>query len=161
MDVEGLNLELQLAPPLEDTRMRLTRFFTPSFPAALEALYPRLTNASSWARENTPESGLLALPPARASPLKKTKPIASVSNGQDVTTSDVLPQMSKFILVAAFLASTNPAKTDLRLFGRGLDERKKKQRKGGGPRKGSGKNTVAKVGINSAALSQFFKVLKF
>jgi len=91
MDVEGLNLELQLAPPPEDTRMRLTRFFTPSFPAALEALYPRLTNASSWARKNAPESGLLALPPARASPLKKTKPIASVSNGQDVTTSDVLP----------------------------------------------------------------------
>jgi len=69
--------------------------------------------------------------------------------------------MSKFILVAAFLASTNPAKTDLRMFGRGLDERKKKRRKGGGPRKGSGKNTVAKVGINPAALSQFFKVLKF
>ena len=91
MDFEDHNSELKLAPPLEDTRMRLTRFFTPSFTAALEALYPRLTNASSWAHENAPESGLLALPPARASPLKKTKPIASVSNGQDVTTSDVLP----------------------------------------------------------------------
>jgi origin recognition complex subunit 5 len=143
MDIEDNDSELKLAPPPEDTRMRLTRFFTSSFTTALEALYPRLTNASSWARENAPESGLLALPPARTSPLK-SKPSAS-SNGQDTITADVLPRMSKFILVAAFLASTNPAKTDLRMFGRGSDG-SKKRRKGGSPRKGSGKNTVAKVG---------------
>src|ERR1700731_2323915 len=31
--------------PDEETRMRLIRHFTPSFTAALEALYPRLTHA--------------------------------------------------------------------------------------------------------------------
>jgi origin recognition complex subunit 5 len=132
------NSELKLVPPTEETRIRLTRLFTPTLTAALEALYPRLTSASSWARDKAPELGLLALPPARASPLRP-KP-----NG-DANAVDTLPRMSKFILIAAFLASTNPAKTDLRMFGRGLDESKKKRRKGG-PRKGSGKSSVAKVG---------------
>ena len=139
MDVEDHDLEFKLAPPLEDTRIRLTRLFTPSLTAALEALYPRLTNASSWADENKPELDLLALPATRVSPMKS-------NSSQDAVTADILPRMSKFILVAAFLASTNPAKMDLRMFGRGLDESKKKRRKGGSPRKGSGKNVVAKVG---------------
>src|SRR6266550_2789781 len=51
-----------------------------------------------------------------------------------------LPRMSKFILIAAFLASTNPAKSDIRMFGRGLDEKKRRKRrasmtKAGGPAK--------------------------
>jgi len=142
MDVDDNELELKLAPPPEDTRMRLTRLFTPSITAALESLYPRLTNAWSWAQENAPESDLLTIPPANAFSFKSK----TGNNGQDTNTADVLPRMSKFILVAAFLASTNPAKTDLRMFGRGLDE-KKKRRKGGSPRKSSGKNVVAKVGI--------------
>jgi origin recognition complex subunit 5 len=36
--------------------------------------------------------------------------------------------MSKFILIASFLASMNPARSDLRMFGRGLDEKKRKRR---------------------------------
>lgn len=142
---EDTDTELKLAPPTEDARMRLTRLFTPSLTSALEALYPRLTNAASWALENVPESDLLNVPPARMSP-SKLKPGASGGKPEDIVTADVLPRMSKFILIAAFLASTNPAKTDLKMFGRGLDERKKKRR-GGGPRKGSGKGTVAKVGL--------------
>ncbi|KAJ8487791.1 hypothetical protein ONZ51_g3946 [Trametes cubensis] len=44
--------------------------------------------------------------------------------------------MAKFILVAAFLASTNPARSDIRMFGRGPDERaKRRRRKVGTPRK--------------------------
>jgi origin recognition complex subunit 5 len=136
--------EFGLAPPPEDARIRLTRLFTPSLTAAFEALYPRLTNASSWAHENTLESGFLAQSPKRASALK---PKSDWKSQQHSISADVLPRMSKFILVAAFLASTNPAKTDLRMFGRGQDENKKKRRKGGGPRRGSGKNVVAKVGV--------------
>jgi origin recognition complex subunit 5 len=41
----------------------------------------------------------------------------------------MLPRMSKFILVAAFLASTNPATSDMRIFGRRPEERKKRRRK--------------------------------
>ena len=54
---------------------------------------------------------------------------------QNVLLSQSLPRMAKFILVAAFLASTNPAKSDLRMFGRGPDERKKRRKKGGAVRK--------------------------
>ena len=51
-----------------------------------------------------------------------------------------LPRMSKFIIIAAFLASTNPAKSDVRMFGRGLDEKKRRKRRastkaGNGPAK--------------------------
>jgi origin recognition complex subunit 5 len=52
--------------------------------------------------------------------------------------------MSQFILVAAFLASTNPAKSDLRTFGRGLDEKKRKRR-GGARKKGVGKSGPSRV----------------
>ncbi|PPQ85121.1 LOW QUALITY PROTEIN: hypothetical protein CVT25_004221 [Psilocybe cyanescens] len=50
-----------------------------------------------------------------------------------------LPRMAKFILLASFLASTNPPQSDVRMFGRGLDEKKRKRRvmktagKGGHP----------------------------
>ncbi|KAF7971160.1 hypothetical protein HWV62_21982 [Athelia sp. TMB] len=127
---EAAEDEPALVPPSEDMRMRLTRAFTPTLTAALETLYPRLQDATSWASENA------GLPTKPEGSLRKSKAEAA---GEP----DVLPRMSKFILIAAFLASTNPAKTDLRMFGRGLDERKKK-RKGGGPRR-TGKNTIAKV----------------
>jgi origin recognition complex subunit 5 len=134
--------------------MRLTKLFVPSITAALQSLYPRLTNASSWARENAPEPSLLDLPLARPSS-SKNKTNATGSKGSDGLTTDVLPRMSKFILVAAFLASTNPAKTDLKMFGRGVDERKKKRRKGGGPRKVHGKTTVAKVSTRVSTFSAY------
>lgn len=138
----GNDEDLALGPPTEDMRMRLTRLFTPSLTTALEMLYPRLTDASAWARDNAPGPNLLDLPPVQASSSLKldVKPEAAA-------VADVLPRMSKFILIAAFLGSTNPAKTDIRMFGRGPDERKK--RRGGGPRKGAGKNTVAKVCMTS------------
>lgn len=138
-----------LKPPTEDVRMRLMRLFTPSMTVALESLYPRLTNASAWARANVPEPSLLTLPLSQSSP-SKARPSPMMTQTKTVAGSgDVLPRMSKFILIAAFLASTNPAKSDLRMFGRGLDERKKK-RKGGGPRKGSGKNNISKVRFNAS-----------
>lgn len=113
--------ELHLVPPSEDVRMRLIRLFTPSLSIALEALYPRLTNATDWAIENAPEYDVLA------------KTLQSVKEPNQKSKRDEggiksLPRMSKFILVGAFLASTNPAKSDIRMFGRGLDEKKRKRR---------------------------------
>ncbi|KZP22257.1 hypothetical protein FIBSPDRAFT_859838 [Athelia psychrophila] len=137
----GVDIEPALAPPSEDMRMRLTRLFTPSLTTALETLYPRLKDATSWARDNAPLPNLLDLP--AAAPTSPRKPGAKSGAETVVVVPDVLPRMSKFILIAAFLASTNPAKTDLRMFGRGLDERRRKK-KGGGVRR-TGKNTVSKV----------------
>jgi hypothetical protein len=119
---------LELMPPSEDARIRLTRLFTPSFTVALEALYPRLTNASDWASDNMPRENLLSSDPHPTSMINDLK-ITDDNSKRSVT--ETLPRISKFILIAAYLASTNPQKTDMRMFGRGPDERKKKRRRGG------------------------------
>ncbi|KAJ7654418.1 putative origin recognition complex, subunit 5-like protein [Mycena polygramma] len=113
----------ELQPPDEEVRMRLIRIFKPSFKSALETLYPRLDHAASWAASNDPEPNLLAKPPRLAQPMPDV-------GGVEVTDGRIadLPRMSKFILVAAYLASTNPHTSDLRMFGRGTDEKKRKRR---------------------------------
>ncbi|TFK36242.1 origin recognition complex subunit 5 C-terminus-domain-containing protein [Crucibulum laeve] len=131
---------LALKPPGEDTRMRLTRLFNPSLSAALEVLLPRLSNAAEWAALNEPPPDLLAMPhgpplrpviPAAAAPSDITTGTANAPVGTNsaLMTMGTLPRMARFLLVAAFLASMNPAKSDLRMFGRGLDEKKRKQRR--------------------------------
>jgi len=138
VDAEDQGVELQ--PPAEDIRIRLTRLFTPSLTAALEALYPRLTFANAWARANTPQRNLLSVPPNQLTSISVKMP--EDQNSLRVLKS--LPRMAKFILIASFLASTNPAKSDMRMFGRGPEERKRR-RKGGGPRKNSTKSTAVRI----------------
>ncbi|KAF8196654.1 origin recognition complex subunit 5 C-terminus-domain-containing protein [Mycena galopus ATCC 62051] len=122
VDMGDGNDESTLKPPSEDVRMRLIRIFKPSFKGALETLYPRLNHAAHWAAANDPEPDLLAKPPSQTRPL-----LDGEADIDDRRISD-LPRMSKFILVAAYLASTNPHVSDLRMFGRGLDEKKRKRR---------------------------------
>lgn len=127
----------ELLLPREDVRIRLMRLFTPSFTAALESLYPRLENATQWAHTHAPPDDLLDLEPSQIHILMRAMG-ASGTDSSEFTDASIedLPRMSRFILVAAFLASTNPPKSDLRMFGRGLDERaKSRRRKGGGFRK--------------------------
>ncbi|KAF8841357.1 small oligopeptide transporter [Paxillus ammoniavirescens] len=109
-----------LESPGTEARLRLLNYFLPTFPAALDALYPRLMNATDWAADNDYDQGqALGDDRTRVSSIKV----------------DHLPRMSKFILIAAFLASTNPAKSDMRMLGRGAEERKKKRRKSVSPKK--------------------------
>ena len=122
-DNEGDEGEYELTAPTEDARIRLIRLFTPSFTTALEALYPRLSNAAEWAVDNQPQRNLLSSGFSGANLVDK-----SVPQTPQGTLTDVLPRMSKFILLAAFLASTNPTKSDIRMFGRALHERKKRKR---------------------------------
>ncbi|KAF7760444.1 hypothetical protein Agabi119p4_11120 [Agaricus bisporus var. burnettii] len=105
------------SPPSEDTRLRLLRAFTPTITSALESLHPRLTNAADWAAANDPDPNILN------QPLHPTPSAQQPENGLSS-----LPRMSKYILVASYIASTNPAKSDLRMFGRGLDEKKRRRR---------------------------------
>lgn len=56
-----------------------------------------------------------------------------------------LPLCAKYILVAAYCASYNPAKSDLRLFGRVSADGKRK-RGGGTRRAGYGRTRIGKVG---------------
>jgi origin recognition complex subunit 5 len=131
----GEGQELELAPPSEDARIRLIRLFTPSFTAALEALYPRISNAADWAGDNQPRENLFSSDISSMSTMIEPN---TVSHAPEGSMTETLPRLSKFILIAAFLASTNPQKTDMRMFGRGPDERKKKRRRGGTtePKKG-------------------------
>lgn len=129
-DPDGTRNELTL--PASDGRMRLLKFFTPSLTAALDVLYPRLTNATDWALSNDPDM---------QAPEEAQRQI----NTEGRITVDHLPRMSKFILLAAFLASTNPAKSDVRMFGRGADKQKKRRRKSASPKKAGAQTTVAKI----------------
>lgn len=111
------------ALPTEQERLTLLSRVKPEITAALENLYPRRTNANSFVAARTASS-------SRTAPRNPTEQNILSQVGS-------FPRMSQFIVVASYLASTNPAKTDLRMFGRGPDERKK--RKGGGTRKARGR----------------------
>ncbi|KIK22258.1 hypothetical protein PISMIDRAFT_680464 [Pisolithus microcarpus 441] len=119
-DVDGGH-ELDIQLPNTDGRLRLFKYFSSSFTHALETLYPRLTNAADWASEN--DWGPTESPPETQSGSTRENARKSVARMAN------LPRFSKFILIAAFLASTNPAKSDMRIFGRGTSERKKRRRR--------------------------------
>ncbi|KIM43778.1 hypothetical protein M413DRAFT_443679 [Hebeloma cylindrosporum] len=129
----------ELVPPTEEVRMRLNKLFNASLSTAFEALLPRLTNAADWARANEPPGELLSFP--RTFMLEQAKSASKAGDDKEEGIR-ALPRLSKFILLAAFLASTNPPKSDLRMFGRGLDEKKRKRRV---VTKSAGKGGVAKV----------------
>lgn len=56
-----------------------------------------------------------------------------------------LPTIARFLLVAAYCASYNPAKSDLRLFGRGTGPDGRKKKGGGTRRAGYGRVRIGKV----------------
>ncbi|KAF8801485.1 hypothetical protein BYT27DRAFT_7114957 [Phlegmacium glaucopus] len=121
------NVKNSFALPSEDTRMRLNRLFNSSLTNALEALHPRLTNATDWAQANEPEANLLLSTQLLPHHLNPNVGGSSSAPGTNNSLKS-LSRISKFILVASFLASTNPPKSDMRMFGRGLDEKKRKKR---------------------------------
>jgi len=125
--------------PSEDTRLRLIRAFTPRVTHALESLYPRSMNAQDWSAANDEDisfSNELHAP-------------TSVPPLQDSIHS--LPRMSRFILLASYIASTNPAKSDLRMFGRGVDEKKR--------RRGRARTTTKGPSKVKRLVSEFFCLL--
>jgi origin recognition complex subunit 5 len=56
-----------------------------------------------------------------------------------------LPVVGRYLVVAAYCASYNPVKSDLRLFGRGAGIDGKRRRGGGTRRVGYGRTRVGKV----------------
>ncbi|WVQ72459.1 hypothetical protein IAR50_002011 [Cryptococcus sp. DSM 104548] len=84
-----------------------------------------------------------------------TYEFTSALSKRSATTSaqDALPKLpplelsmtEKFLLVAAYCASYNPATSDIRLFGRGVGENGRKKRGGGMRRAGYGKVRAGKV----------------
>jgi origin recognition complex subunit 5 len=68
---------------------------------------------------------------------------------------------AKYLLVAGYLASYNPAASDLKMFGRGTEATGGKKRRGGGNRRGGyGKARVGKVSSCSQKLLTFCRYLR-
>ena len=74
-------------------------------------------------------------PPASPSKKPKTDAPSALSSS--------LPTIAKLLLVASFLASHNPPRTDIRLFATVAEESTPKKRKGGGARKSPRKASKA------------------
>lgn len=84
--------------------MRMSKHIMPQFSDALERLYPRYTSARAWRDEE--EEG----------------------DQRAIVGHEDLPKLLKYLLLTSYIASANPPKSDLRMFGRGLDEKKRKRR---------------------------------
>lgn len=149
--------DVALKAPTEDTRLRLIRAFTPSVTNALESLHPRLMNAVDWSTANEPDPNILNQP--FQPPTMKN--MMSVQLQQDTSSINSLPRMSKFILIASYIASTNPTQTDLRMFGRGLDEKKRRRRNVKVQTKAKGPSKVPQhlLGPNPYSLDRMIAIL--
>ncbi|KDQ16821.1 hypothetical protein BOTBODRAFT_30718 [Botryobasidium botryosum FD-172 SS1] len=129
--------------PTEEGRMRLLRLFNQTFSSALTSLYPRTTHARAWARHN------------RAT-YRLSQPFDSHHNLLDISKAAVSPlssltRLAKVLLVASYVASFNPAKTDIRMFGRTPGGMRKRGWRHG-PRKAR-KGKIAKASKPAARLT--------
>ena len=102
--------------PSKDVHMRLVQYFMPFFTHALEALYPRKQHAKQWVAENALPAGIK---------LSELLGSGGWAHGPDAVDEQWKPEgqeqlmtMAKYVLVASFLVSYSPAKTDLRMIGR-------------------------------------------
>jgi origin recognition complex subunit 5 len=114
----------------EDVRLRLLRVFLPSFSAALEVLLPRRIHSRAWSR----------MPDLSEGPRVDDKNVETAIRS--------LPALQKYILLSAFLASSNPPRTDMRMFSRSRETRSKRRR-GGGTRKTPQRSASAPAKVRS------------
>ena len=99
---------------------------------------PRRTRSLRSSAPNTPRTPHTPYTPRTPRAASYTHTYAGDRNDSLETGLSALPRLSKFILIAAFLASTNPAKSDIRMFGRGLDEKKRRKRRASSTKAGNG-----------------------
>ena len=104
---------------------------------------PRSTEGATLTRRHMPCVPLAALPPPRTA-----APVPAVA-GMGVHVLD-LPHYSKFLLLASFLASYNPAGMDLRYFSHAAQPRARPRRRGVGRGRG-GRGRGASSGAAAAA----------
>jgi len=102
---------------------------------------PRKTRPLRSSAPNTPHTPHTPYTPCTPRVTSYAHTYADDRTDSQAAGLSALPRMSKFILIAAFLASTNPAKSDVRMFGRGLDEKKRRKRRA---------STMTKVGTGPA-----------
>ncbi|KAG8738467.1 hypothetical protein FRC10_006813 [Ceratobasidium sp. 414] len=109
--------------PTETTRLRLIRHFSSGILAAFHELHPRRTSARAWAKAHVPPATF------RAS-VWTSYPQTSADATQKGDKPPVKPSLSsqtQMLILASYLASYNPTKSDVRIFGRdasGIPKRK-------------------------------------
>lgn len=128
--------------PTEGTRLRLIRHFLPSILAAFHELHPRKTSARAWAKAHVPPATF------RASvwtsyPQTQTATDATQKEASKVSIKSGGSPHTQMLILACYIASYNPTKSDMRIFGRdpsGIPKRKNR-----GYAKGKGKVSTTKV----------------
>ncbi|KAF8673076.1 Origin recognition complex (ORC) subunit 5 C-terminus [Rhizoctonia solani] len=126
--------------PTEGTRLRLIRHFSPSILAAFHELLPRRTSARTWAKSHIPPTSF------RASQWTSYPQMNVDVERTEAPNSDLTAYGSshtRMLILACYLASYNPSKSDMRIFGR--DSSGIPKRKNRGYAKGKGKGATAKI----------------
>lgn len=127
--------DIEYPLPSENDQLRLVVLFKSTFTIALDALQPRLSHARAWANEHAPPETVRLSDPSTGAVLNTGKRAKSHGITPLLAVLLDLPIHTQIILVASYLASHNPAKTDIRMFGRASDGGKKKSKRKGGVRK--------------------------
>ncbi|KAG9102869.1 hypothetical protein FRC06_000933 [Ceratobasidium sp. 370] len=125
--------------PTETTRLRLIRYFSPSILAAFHELHPRRTSARAWASAHAPPATFRAsvwtsYPQIGTDTTRKEDKLQTRSNPSSHT---------QMLILASYLASYNPTKSDVRIFGRDASGIPKRRNRGYA--KGKGKLSTSKV----------------
>lgn len=138
-DIRNVTDDPELFPaPSQDDTFRLLHTFKPTFLPALTALLPRLSSAHEWAEMNSPPGTARLSEPLS---LAFSHNSASNSTSSSANTAAELearlrtfPTRTKILLLASYIASFNPAKSDARLFERSVEgiakRAKRKSRRG-------------------------------
>ncbi|RUS29679.1 origin recognition complex subunit 5 C-terminus-domain-containing protein [Jimgerdemannia flammicorona] len=128
---------------------KLFRLAQPYFVEATDKLYLREISSAEWTKRppaSSSSSTVEASTITTARGLHLFFLIALIVALTRTRAADFnLPYYTKFLLIAAFLASYNPPRLDLRYFAK-VGEENTKKRKGGGARKGGVDKTGGKVG---------------
>lgn len=104
-------------PNAEDT-LRLLHTFKPAFLPALNALLPRLSTAQAWSDANMPPPSVrLSQPLTLSLPSTVSSNFASTAEQAEARLRGFTTR-TRILLLASYLASFNPARTDARLFER-------------------------------------------
>ncbi|KAJ2235399.1 hypothetical protein H4R99_002601 [Coemansia sp. RSA 1722] len=98
---------------------RLFKLCQPYFAAASERLYLREISTSEWQKYSTVAS-------AKNNPEDVTMSIYQMAESSDGLD---LPYYTKFLLIAAYLASYNPSRLDVQYFARGKDPSKSRKKR--------------------------------
>ncbi|KAF8324894.1 origin recognition complex, subunit 5 [Cantharellus anzutake] len=148
----GEELNVLYPVPTNDDFHRLSRRSNKGLVSALHTLYPRLMSAPHWAELNAPPKTLRLSDTLAFSQSISTSPSKQKKTEEDTALGNLTQRLTwraKLMLVASYLASLNPSKTDARLFERSADGGRVRLKKGGGARKSPTKSKGAVAGAAS------------